>query len=70
MGERYTYEGLVEGSAEARGNPPVERRFITEALQRIADKLEVVPRYPTGSPTLKGIYDIATRLEAAAAIKQ
>lgn len=60
---------LVEQAAGARNEPPVPRRYIEEALRRINDGQEKVPQYPTGSPSLKGVYDIAVKLESIKAAK-
>ena len=60
---------FVEATAKARKEPPVARQYIEEALRRIDAKEEGVSRYPSGSPSLKGIYNIAARLESEAAIK-
>ena len=60
---------LVEAAAQARNQPPVPRQFIEEALRRINAGEEEVSRYPMGSPSLRGIYDIAARLEGAVAVK-
>lgn len=54
--------GLVEQAAEARGEPTIPREFVVEALQRIELGKESVRRYPTGAPSLKGVYDIASKL--------
>jgi hypothetical protein len=55
---------LVESAAEARNNPPVERKYIEEALKRIVDGRETVQRYPMGAPSLLGVYSIALQLES------
>jgi len=57
------YISLVESAAKLRGDPPVARQYIEEAMQQIDSRKEVeVDRYPTGRPSLKGIYDVAARL--------
>ena len=53
---------LVEGTAKFRNDPAVPRDFITEALERIEAGQEKVSRYPTGAPTLKGVYEVAARM--------
>lgn len=53
---------LVEGAALARKEPKIPRDFITEALERVNSGKEIVERYPTGAPSLKGVYNIASRL--------
>jgi DNA replicative helicase MCM subunit Mcm2 (Cdc46/Mcm family) len=61
---------LIEAAAKMRGKPPVLRQYIKEALQRIDAGTETVSKYPnTGLPSLKGVYDIAAKLESAAAPK-
>ncbi len=60
---------LVEGAARARRQPSIPRHFIEEALQRIDSGKEDIDRYPSGSPSLKDIYDIAMRIECASATK-
>ncbi|MFA6295307.1 MAG: hypothetical protein WC666_02690 [Candidatus Paceibacterota bacterium] len=52
----------VEGAAKIRGDLPLPRDFISEALERVNSGKEIVLRYPTGRPSLKGVYDIALRL--------
>jgi hypothetical protein len=58
---------LVEGAAKARGDTPVPRRFIKEALQRIERNEEQVTRYLAGAPSLIEVYEIAMRLESESA---
>ena len=53
---------LVEVAAQVRHDPKVPQDFIFEALERVNRGQEVVEEYPLGAPSLKGIYDIATRL--------
>ena len=60
---------LVEQAAKARNEPPVPRRYIEEALQRIDAGQEDVVRYPTGSPSLGAVYDVAVGLESKTATK-
>lgn len=60
---------LVEGAAQARNEPAVARQHIEDALRRIEAGQEEVAKYPTGKPTLKGVYDLATKLEAEGATK-
>jgi hypothetical protein len=59
----------VEHAAKFRGETPVARRWIDEAIRRIDAGEETVARYPNGKPSLKGVFDIATRLESESAIK-
>ncbi len=53
---------IVEQAAQARGNPTVSREYIIKALERIECGEEKVVKYPTGAPSLKGIYEIAVKL--------
>ena len=57
----------VEICAKVRGKPPVDRRYIDEAIRLVDMKQEYVPRYNTGRPTLPGLYALAVRLKNAAA---
>jgi hypothetical protein len=62
---------LVQAVAACREEMPTPREFIEEALERIEQGKEPdVPRYPNGMPTMKGVSDIAVRLEAASKSKQ
>ena len=63
---------IVEDAATLREEPSIPRKFIEKALSRIDNGLELedVECYPTGEPTLKGIYQVAARLEAAESTKQ
>ena len=54
---------LVQEAAVARGEPRLHERFIKLALTRIERGEEAVEQYPTGRPSLKGVYDIASRLQ-------
>lgn len=60
---------LVRDSAKARNEPPVPRQYIIEALRRIETEQEKVMHYPTGAPSLKAVYDIATRLESESVVE-
>jgi len=53
---------LIEESAEIRGNSPVPRDYIVEALERIELGEINVRRYPMGKPTLRGVYEVALEL--------
>lgn len=53
---------LVESIAKARGDQPVPRDFVTEALERVGTGKEDVDRYPDGAPSALGVYKIASRL--------
>lgn len=54
---------LIEQSAKARGEEPlVPRKFIAKALEKIENGGEEVEKYPTGAPSLKGVYEIAVKL--------
>ncbi len=62
------YVELVEDTARARGDKAILRKFILAAIQGIETGEEDVDRYPiTNAPSLKGVYEIAARLEAAEA---
>lgn len=64
MTTKVPFAKLVEDAARARNNPPVERKYIDEALKRVETGKEKVQRYPSGAPSLLGVYDIALRLES------
>lgn len=59
----------VEVTAEMRGDPAVPREYIERALALIKNGKEAVEVYPNGQPSMKDVYDIAARLEAAVATK-
>jgi len=59
-----TLAELVENAAKVRKNLPVERKYIDEALSRIDAGQEEVDSYPLGGPSLKGVYEIAARIES------
>jgi hypothetical protein len=61
--EEDSFINLVEATAQARGEPSVDRLYIREALRRINSGQENVQRYPLGKPSLKDVYDVAARLE-------
>ncbi len=62
---------LVQAVAAFRQAMPVPREYIDEALERIQNGQEPeVKRYPNGMPTMIGVYEVATRLEAARKAKQ
>jgi hypothetical protein len=54
---------LVEKAAKMRGEEPVPRDFISEALEKIEKGEEKVEMYPTGAPSLRGISDLARRIQ-------
>lgn len=58
---------LVEGAAKFRGDQVIPRDFIAEALERVGNNQETVERYPLGKPSLKGVYEIASRLHKESA---
>lgn len=60
---------FAQNAARLRGDPEVELRFFTEAVAQIERSAVSVERYPSGSPTVKGIYEIAVRL-AEEAVRQ
>lgn len=60
---------LAEKSALARAGIPIAREYIEEAIMLIESGEEEVVRYPSGQPSLKGIYEIAARLESVAAVR-
>ncbi len=65
MDQRFFHKDvmlLVENAANARGEPEIPREFIVEAMCKIERGEEEVVLYPTGAPSLKGVYDIAARL--------
>ena len=53
---------LVENVAKARKDAPLPREYIVDALGKIENGDVDVERYPMGSPSLKGVYEIALRL--------
>ena len=55
---------MAEGAAKARGEIPVPREFIIKALQKIETGDVDIERYPTGQPSLKGIFKLAAELQA------
>jgi hypothetical protein len=56
------YMTLVEKTAEARGEKPVERKFIVEAMCRFERGEVEAEKYPFGAPSLRAIYDLAIEL--------
>ncbi len=71
LDQELTLLELVEQGARMRKQPPVARKYIEEACLSIlrGDEEATVERYSTGAPTLRSIYDIATRLERAAQLR-
>jgi hypothetical protein len=62
---------LVQAISVCRGDMPVPREFIDEALDRIDKGQEPnVERHSNGMPTMNGVYLIAARLEASTKAKQ
>lgn len=55
--------------AQKVGWQSVAPQYVTEALKLIHENKEDVPRYPNGTPTLKAVHQLATQLEANAAVK-
>ena len=53
---------LVEKAAEARDDPVVPREHIVKVLGDIDNGACEVERYPTGLPTLRGVYELALGL--------
>jgi hypothetical protein len=53
---------LVEEAARMRGNEPLSREYIVDALERI-DRGEVEVRTYMGIPSLRGIYETALDIE-------
>ena len=60
---------LVESAAKIRGEPTVPRDYIVEALDKIDKKEVEVERYPTGIPSLKNVYDLASKIYKEIKIK-
>jgi len=56
------FANLVELAAEARGNQQVPRKFIDEAIAKIEKGEMKTEQYPSGMPSLRGVYDIALAL--------
>ena len=62
---------LVLNAAKARGEKiSVAEEFIIRALQKIESGKAEVARYPNGSPSLKGVFDIAVQLWAETSVKR
>lgn len=53
---------MVNGAARARGEPELDPKAIEEASERVESGMADCPRYPTGAPSLKGLYEIAKEL--------
>jgi len=60
---------FVEDAAKEIDGPPVPQEFINEALLLIHNGLIEVPRQPNGTPSPKGIYKLAVKLESESATK-
>ncbi len=56
---------LVEEVARVREDAPIPRDYIIDALRRIENGDVEVERYLVGSPSLKGVYEIALGLYEA-----
>jgi hypothetical protein len=57
---------LVQGAIQARGERPIPRRFIRDALETIERDEVEVERYPTGAPSLRAVATVAAALQAEA----
>lgn len=57
-----SYETMVEKAAEDRGDEPVPRDFISEAVRKIFSNEAEVRTYPTGGPSLTDTYELALKL--------
>ncbi|HWB34253.1 MAG TPA: hypothetical protein VG753_02975 [Candidatus Paceibacterota bacterium] len=68
MTRKATYEEMVEAAARQRGDMEVPRPFIIEAIDRIKQGLEQSEHYPSGQPTLIGIYKVAVQLQGRASV--
>ena len=55
---------MVNGAATARGEPVLPENVIEEAYSRVKIGIAECHKYPTGEPSLKGIYEIAKELNA------
>jgi len=53
---------LVEGAAMARKDAPIPRDYILDALEKIEKGYIEIEKYPTGHPSLKEVYDIASEM--------
>jgi hypothetical protein len=62
--DRLPLAELVESAAQSRKEPVVAREHILEAIRRIDAGEETVETYPMGDPSLRGVYDLAVRIEA------
>ncbi|MCP6726433.1 MAG: hypothetical protein KJI69_00100 [Patescibacteria group bacterium] len=58
---------LVQAAAEARGESPVPRKCIVDALDIIERKEADVERYPGGVPSLMDVFTLATQLHQESA---
>jgi hypothetical protein len=54
---------MVNGAACARGEKELMSEVIIEAFQRVKAGIVECATYPTGAPTLKGLYEIAAELQ-------
>ncbi len=56
---------FVENAAKVRKDTPLPREYIIDALKKIDNGDVEVERYPMGSPSLKGVYEVALELYEA-----
>ncbi|MFZ2154092.1 MAG: hypothetical protein WAV16_02560 [Candidatus Moraniibacteriota bacterium] len=65
IGSKENKKGLVDlvmDAAQARRDKEVPEGYIEKALEMIASGERNVPMYPTGLPSLRGVYDLAHEL--------
>lgn len=60
--KRESFVILVRQAAKIRGEVLVPEEYIKKALEKIESGEEKVMKYPTGTPSLKGVYEIAVKL--------
>ena len=62
--DRTLLINMVEKAAKFRKEASIPRDYISHALEEIENGKIEVERYPTGNPSLKAVYDIASRMYA------
>lgn len=59
----------VEDWVKTMGEQPVPREYINAALGQIETHQVEVRMYPSGEPSVRAVYELATKLESADATK-
>jgi hypothetical protein len=57
---------MVNGAAQARGDVELTTEAIVEAFGRVEAGIVECARYPSGAPTLTGLYEIAAEIQGEA----